>query len=165
MYVDVGQRRVAEQVGQPAGADPAGAEVLVAVQPRAELRPRVVEVDHDQPLEPDPGVERVEEGVDGGRVGEVDAGAPGVGGVEAEADPLGRDAARRDARRRSPASSSTSCPRPPPLPAEFSRTSIGRARPAAVRIDRRRAPSATPVGRAARSRPRRPRPDASRCGR
>ena len=63
-------------------------DVLVAVEPRAELGARVVEVDHDQPIEADPRVELGEEGVDGRRVADVDPGAPGVGGVEAEADAL-----------------------------------------------------------------------------
>ena len=54
---------------QPGGADPAGAEVLVAVEARAALRLRVVEVEHHQPVEPDPLVEVGQERVDRGGLG------------------------------------------------------------------------------------------------
>ena len=88
------QRGVAQQVTQPGDADPPGAQVLVPVDARARLRLRVVEMEHDQPLEPDPRVELEQEGIDGGGVRDVDPGRPRVGRVEADAEPPSRDAAR-----------------------------------------------------------------------
>ena len=66
----------------------------MSIEARPELGLRVVEVDHDQSLEPDALVEVGQEGVDRGGIRDVDAGRPGVRDVEAEAEPLGRDATR-----------------------------------------------------------------------
>ena len=51
-------------------------------------------MDHDQPVESDPGVEVGQEGIDGVGLGQVDAGRPGVGGVEAEPESRTGDPAR-----------------------------------------------------------------------
>ena len=85
----VPERRVGEHVAEAGDADPAGTEVLVAIDPRAELGLRVVEVDHDQPVEPDPSVEVGQEGVHCRRIADIDPGRPRVRDVEAEADPVG----------------------------------------------------------------------------
>ena len=88
----MGERRVPEEMAEPGHADPAGPEVLVPVEPRPALRLRVVEMEHDEAIEPDPGIEVGQEGVDGVGLREVDPGRPRVRGVEAEADPAGRQA-------------------------------------------------------------------------
>ena len=82
-----------EQVTETDRPDPTGAEVLVAVEMRAALRLRIVEVDHDQPVETDPVVEVRQEGIDGGRFGQVDPGRPGVGRVKTERHAVTGDAA------------------------------------------------------------------------
>ena len=111
-------------------------------------------MEHDQPLEPDPLVEVVEEGVDGGRLADVDPGRPGVGRVEAEPEPLGGDAPGQRRHRGCPASSVTSVPSPNPLPGEFSRTTIAASGPSSTSASvsaspsaRRRVPAATPAPR------------------
>ena len=87
---------------EPDGPDRAGAEMLVAIEPRAELGLRIVEVDHRQAIEPDPLVEVGHEAIDAvGRVDRV-AGAPQVGRVEAERDSSGGDARGRRSRRAAP---------------------------------------------------------------
>ena len=53
-----------EQAPQSGLADLAGPDVLVPVGPRAEPGPRVVQVDHRQPVEPDQRVEPLDERVD-----------------------------------------------------------------------------------------------------
>ena len=53
----VRQAGMAQDVGQAGRPDQAGREVLVAVDPRPALGARVVEMDHDQPRQADPGVE------------------------------------------------------------------------------------------------------------
>ena len=74
----------------PAAPIAPGAEMLVPVEPAAERRLRVVQVHHHEPVDAEPAVDVVHEGID--PVGRVDrvAGAPQVGGVEAQADPLRR---------------------------------------------------------------------------
>ena len=79
MYATCAQRRVREHVPQARRADPAGSQVLVAIEPRSELRLRVVEVDHDQPVEADPLVEIREERIDRRGLARVDPRRPGVG--------------------------------------------------------------------------------------
>ena len=59
-------------------------------EPRSTLR--VVEVDHDQAIEPDPRIEVGEEGVDRVRLRQVDAGGPRVRRVEAEPEAVAGDA-------------------------------------------------------------------------
>ena len=88
----------------------------MAIEARAELRLRVVEVEHHQPLEPDPPVEVGQEGVDGGRLADVDPGGPGVGRVEAEPEPLGRRRPGPAAASRMPASSVDIGAQPEPAP-------------------------------------------------
>ena len=129
-------------------ADPPGADVLVAVHARAELGLRVVEVDHHQPLEPDPRVEVGEEGVGRRRVGEVDSRRPRRGRCRGRTRPArsGRRA-RRGPRRWPPARRRRARARSRRRPSSRA-TSIGR-RPAAVASTSAAASRATPVGRAA----------------
>ena len=148
----VGERRMPEQVGQARRADPPGAQVLVTVRPRPELGARVVEMDHDQPLEPDPLVEGGQEASIAAGVGDVDAGAPGVRGVEAEADSLGVDAARRDRRGDAPPARRRSCPARRRCRPSSRARACGRVR---ARRRPRRALSRMPVGRRRRDRRRR----------
>ena len=54
---DVPEAGVAEHAGEARRPDPSRADVLVAVRPRAQLRARVVEVDHPQPPEAERRVE------------------------------------------------------------------------------------------------------------
>ena len=84
---------MAEQVAESAHSDPAGPQVLMAIEMRAALALRVVEVDHGQPVEPDPGVEVGEECVDRVRLAQVDPGGPRVCRVETEPQSLAGDAA------------------------------------------------------------------------
>ena len=130
----------AEQVPEPDRPDPPGAEVLVAIQPRAPLGARVVEVDHDQAIEPDPRVEVVEEGIDDGRIAEVDAGTPGVGRVEAEPQSVPRRRRRVPRHRRWPPARHVRAE--PPAAARPS--SRGRASPRPARRRPRPASSRTP---------------------
>ena len=145
---------------QPGRADPPRAQVLVAVEPRAALGLRVVQVDHDQPIEPDPGVEVGQERVDGVRVGEIDAGRPGMRRVEAEPDRASAIPCAATASAIA-ASSVTSVPSPNPLPAEFSSTTMGVSGPAIDLGEREPEPIREPL----RRRPRRRRRGATRCGR
>jgi hypothetical protein len=85
---------MAKQVRQADRADPPGTDVLVSIVPGSQLRLGIVEVDHDQPIEPDPGVEVGQEGIAGVGVREVDPRSPGVRGIQAEAEPLVRDPLR-----------------------------------------------------------------------
>jgi hypothetical protein len=91
----VPKARVADQVAEPNLADPPAADVLVAIVVRPGLGLRVVEVDEDQPPEPHAPLEGLEESVDRPRLVEPDAGAPGVGRVEAEPEAMIRDAELR----------------------------------------------------------------------
>jgi hypothetical protein len=84
---------MAQEVGHPGLADPAGADVLVAVGPRAAFGLRVVEVDHRQAADADQLVEAGEHRVDRSGPGDVIAGAPRMGRVDAEPETVLRDAA------------------------------------------------------------------------
>jgi hypothetical protein len=88
----VGEERVAKEMGHAALPDFPGADMLVAVGARAEFRLGVVEMDHRQPADPDPGIERRQELVDPVGVGQAIPRAPGVGRVQAEGDPFVRNA-------------------------------------------------------------------------
>ena len=73
---DVGQRRVADEVGEAARPDPPGPEVFVAIDSRAESDARIVEVDHDRAVEPDPVIELGQEGIERLWLADVDARRP-----------------------------------------------------------------------------------------
>ena len=60
----MGQPRVGEPALDPGHPDLARAQVLVAVEPAAERRLRVVEVDHHDALDAHPAVDLVHERVD-----------------------------------------------------------------------------------------------------
>ena len=121
----VRQRRMDEHVARPVDADLAGAEMLVAIDPRAELGLRVVEVDHDQPVEADPGVEVGQEGVDRRRVADIDPGRPGVRRRRGRSRSGRRPLRLADASAMA-ASSATSCRARSRSRREFSSTIIGR---------------------------------------
>ena len=78
------------------GTDLPGADVLVPVRPRPQPGSAVVQVDHDEPLDPDECVEPIDESVDLVRLRDPVAGAPRVRGVDAEPDLRVGDAARGD---------------------------------------------------------------------
>ncbi len=84
-----------EQVAQPGRADPPRTEMLVPIEVRPALRLRVVEVEHHQPVEPDPIVEIGEERIDRRGLRDVDPGGPRVRRVDAEPDPPRRQASSR----------------------------------------------------------------------
>ena len=108
---------------QPGRPDRPGAEVLVAVEPRAELGLRIVQVDHRQALEADPLAELADHAGPPPSAVSIGWPAPHRWAVSRQ---IATRPARHAAGRRSPsrraASSSTSTPIPPPPPAEFSRT-------------------------------------------
>ena len=81
-----------DQVTQASLPDPAGADMLVTITARTSLRRRVVEVDQDEAIQPDPPVELAEEPIDGPGLVEPDPRAPGMGRVQAEAEAPLRDA-------------------------------------------------------------------------
>ena len=117
--------RVQQQPAEALRADLAGPDVLVPVGPRAEAGPRVVQVDHHQPVEPDERIEAIDQRVDLVRLGDPVARAPGVRGVDAEADAPRLGTLQAAMASAMSASSSTVEPIESPPPAEFSRTSIG----------------------------------------
>src|SRR5207245_11314542 len=83
-----GEAPVAEQPAKGAEAEAAPADVLVAIEPPAERALRVVQVEGDDPVDAQFGVELGERGrVAGGRA-QVVARGEGVLGVEADAQPL-----------------------------------------------------------------------------
>src|SRR2546426_7472427 len=83
-----GEAPVAEQAAESAEAEAAPADVLMAIEPAAERALRVVQVEGDDPVEAQAGVELGECGrVAGGRA-QVVARGEGVLGVEADAQPL-----------------------------------------------------------------------------
>ena len=114
---------VSEHVRQSRRADPTRAQVLVAVRARASLGSGVVEMDHDEPSQADPVVEVAPRGR------RSRAACPGRYPPPRRVRCPGRSRRGRrgppsDTAVAIPTSSSTHVPRPPPLPAEFSRTSI-----------------------------------------
>ena len=145
---------MAQQVRQPGRADPSRAEMLVSIETRAALRLRVVEVDHHQPVEPDPGVEIGQERIDRRGPAQVDPGRPGVRRVEAEPDPRRRRCRAPRRPRRSPRArrhrrpARTRC-RPSSRARPSPRPDRHRPRPGPARRPsaRRSAPAATPAPR------------------
>src|SRR5437867_1097509 len=83
-----GEAPVAQQPAEGPEAEAAPADVLVAIEPPAERALRVVQVERDDPVDAQLGVELGERGrVPGGRA-QVVARGEGVLGVEADAQPL-----------------------------------------------------------------------------
>jgi len=92
----VGEVRVGQEARQAGRAHRPRPEVLVAIEPGAAADLRIVEMDHGQPVEADPRRDLGDQGVDPFGRSDVVAGAPQVGRVEADSDPVGRHAAGRD---------------------------------------------------------------------
>ena len=81
----MGQRRVADEVSQAARPDPPRPQMFMAIDLRAEFDARIVEVDHDQPVEPDPIIEIGEERIKRLWLADVDPRAPGMSGTRQNA--------------------------------------------------------------------------------
>ena len=128
-----------QQVAEAALADPARADVLMTIRPRAPLRARIVEVDHGQPPQPQLAVELREPGIDLVGIVHPDPRPPGVGNVETEdSRASGTPSAAASSAIR--ACSSMVVPMDAPPPAAFSSTRIGsrRGRGVGTRSVRRR---------------------------
>ena len=156
----VGQPRMGEPALDPGHADLAGPQVLVAVEPAAERRLRVVEVHHHDPADAHPAVDLVDERVDALR-SRRSGGRPPTGGPCRGTGRPGPD--RRRAGRRPPGlprapRPSCRCRRP------RLRSSRGRASPPPFRRASRRAPGPRPRP-PGRCPPRGRSACATRCGR
>ncbi len=85
-----------------------------------------------------------QERVDRLRLGQVDPGSPGMGGVEAEADRAASGTPRRRGPRRCRRARSRLVPRPKPPPAEFSSTRRAASGPSSTSARMRATPSGQP---------------------
>lgn len=83
----MGEPGVDQQCPHAVGPDGSGADMLVTVRPGAQVRTRVVEMDHRQPIEADQPAELRDDPIALLGVGDLVSRTPQVGGVEADADP------------------------------------------------------------------------------
>ena len=133
---------MAQQVAQPGGADPARPRCSwrSRCEPRSDFESlRWIITSRPRPIRASNSSRKASAVV---RIGEVDAGAPGMGGVEAEAEPRFRRCPVRPPPRRSRPAPSTSTPSPNPPPAEFSSTTMAASGPSSTSARTRRRPSA-----------------------